>query len=116
MTGDWREKRIAELERDNAELRVENAELGTEYETLKQDITKLLGQRKAVVKHISAKDIDEYDALRRLRKGVAVVAVKNGTCQVCNVEVPQRDLQRAKATDAIFYCSGCERILYVPEK
>lgn len=97
-----------------AAWRTENAELGAEYESLKQDLTKLLGQRKALVKHISAKDLDEYDALRRLCKGVAVVQVKDGTCQVCHVEVPQRDLEQAKTTDQTFYCSGCERIIYVP--
>jgi predicted nucleic acid-binding Zn-ribbon protein len=95
--------------------RTENAELGAEYETLKRELAKLLGQRKAVVKHISAKDMDEYDALRRLCKGVAIVQVKDGTCQVCHVEVPQRDLEKAKETDETYYCSGCERIIYVAD-
>jgi predicted nucleic acid-binding Zn-ribbon protein len=93
----------------------ENAELGTEYQSLKRELTKLLGQRRALVKHIDAADLAEYDALRRLRQGMAVVAAKDGSCQVCHVEVPQRDLLRAKTTDEIYYCSGCERILYVPE-
>ena len=98
-----------------AAWRSENAELGAEYESLKQELTKLLGQRKALVRHISATDLAEYDALGRLRKGTAVVTTKNGSCQVCHVEVPQRDLERAKATEQLYYCSGCERILYVPE-
>jgi predicted nucleic acid-binding Zn-ribbon protein len=98
-----------------AAWRSENAELHAEYDTLRQDMAKLLSQRKTVVKHISAKDLDEYDALRRLRKGVAVVAVKDDTCQVCHVQVPHHDMQVATNTDQIAYCSGCERILYVPE-
>ena len=98
-----------------ATWRSENAELGAEYESLKQELSKLLGQRKALVKHVSATDLAEYDALRRLCKGTAVVATKDGSCQVCHVEVPQRDLERAKTTEQFYYCSGCERILYVPE-
>ena len=96
--------------------REENAELSQEYDTLRHDLARLLAQRKTVLKRISAKDLDEYDAIRRLRKGVAVVAVREDMCRVCNVQVPQRDLLRAQETDDFFYCSGCERILYVPEK
>jgi hypothetical protein len=96
--------------------REENAEFSQEYDTLRHDLARLLAQRKTVLKRVSAKDLDEYDAIRRLRKGVAVVAVREDMCRVCNVQVPQRDLQRARETDDFFYCSGCERILYVPEK
>jgi predicted nucleic acid-binding Zn-ribbon protein len=51
----------------------------------------------------------------RLCHGRAVVATKNGVCRACNVEVPQRDLEKAQTTDDLYYCSGCERILYVAE-
>jgi predicted nucleic acid-binding Zn-ribbon protein len=98
-----------------AAWRSEDAELSQEYDALKRELTQLLARRKALLKHVSAKDLDEYDAIRRLRKGLAVVAVKEGMCQVCNVQVPQRDLDRAGNTDEFYYCSGCERILYVPE-
>ena len=99
-----------------AAWRSENAELHAEYEALRQELTTLLAKRKAVIMHTSQKDMVEYDTVRRLRKGVAVVIVKSGTCQVCHVEVPQRDLEKAGGTDDIYHCSGCERILYVPEK
>jgi predicted nucleic acid-binding Zn-ribbon protein len=94
----------------------QNAELSQEYESLKQDLAQLLARRKAVVKHIDAPDMAEYKALCRLRQGVAVVAVKGDMCVTCNVQVPQRDLEKAQQTDELFYCSGCERILYVPEE
>ena len=99
-----------------AAWRSENADLHDEYEALRAELTKLLAQRKSVVKRIDARDLAEYDALRKILKGVAVVAVKGNSCQVCRVQVPQRDLERARDTDQILYCSGCERILYVPEK
>ena len=98
-----------------AAWRQENAQLSTEYDTLRHEMAKLLAQRKTVVKRIGATDLAEYDALRRLRKGIAIVATKDGACQVCNVRVPQRDLEKARDLDQIFYCSGCERILYVTE-
>ena len=75
-----------------------------------------LAQRKKVVKHIGPEDMSEYDAIRRLRKGRAVVSVKDGRCRVCNVEVPTRDFERARDTDELYYCSGCERIIYVQQE
>lgn len=95
--------------------RSENADLSAEYDALRQELTTLLGKRKSVARHVSEPDMAEYDALRRLRGGVAVVAVRNDTCQVCHVQVPMRDVERARDGDLFMYCSGCERILYVPE-
>ena len=93
----------------------ENGDLVQEFDTLKRELAHLLAQRKAVAKRISRNDMEEYAALQRLCKGRAVVGVKNGVCRACNVEVPKRDLEKAQTTDALYYCSGCERILYVPE-
>jgi len=98
-----------------AAWRADNAELSQEYDQLKAEIAHLLAQRRVLSRRVSEDDMAEYMALRRLRNGVAVVAVRNGMCRMCNVQVPQRDLQRAEQTDELFYCSGCERILYVPE-
>ena len=98
-----------------AAWRSENADLSAEYDALRQDLAELLGKRKALAKHVSETDMAEYDALRRLRGGIAVVRVRDSTCQVCHVQVPMRDVERARDGDAFMYCSGCERILYVPE-
>jgi len=93
----------------------ENAELHQEYETLKRELAQLLAQRKQVHQALSEKDRNEYSSLQRLRKGLAVVLVENGRCTTCNVSVPKRDLERAAQQDEIMHCSGCDRILYVPE-
>ncbi len=42
-----------------ATWRSKNAELHVEYDALRRDMAKLLGQRKTLVKHISAKVLDE---------------------------------------------------------
>jgi len=98
-----------------AAWRSEDADLSAEYDVLRHDLAELLGKRKALVKHVSETDMAEYDALRRLRGGIAVVRVRDGTCQACHVQVPNRDVERARNGDAFMYCSGCERVLYVPE-
>jgi predicted nucleic acid-binding Zn-ribbon protein len=98
-----------------AAWKAENADLHQEYDALKQELAQLLTQRKRIAANVSKGDMSEYDSLRRLRKGLAVVAVQKATCTVCNVSVPQRDVERAAQEDELYYCSGCDRILYVPE-
>jgi predicted nucleic acid-binding Zn-ribbon protein len=93
----------------------ENADLHQEYDTLKVELAQLLARRKQVLRAISEKDKNEYNSLQRLRKGIAVVAVHEGRCSACNVSIPKRDLERAAQKDEIMHCSGCDRILYVPE-
>jgi len=94
----------------------ENAELHQEYETLKQELAQLLAQRKQLLQALSEKDRNEYSSLQRLRKGLAVVLVEEGRCTTCQVSIPKRDLERAAQIDEIMHCSGCDRILYVPEE
>jgi predicted nucleic acid-binding Zn-ribbon protein len=98
-----------------AAWKADNLELSQEYDTLKQELAQLSEQRKRVAPHITERDMNEYTALRRLRKGVAVVAVRDGVCQICRVTVPGRDLERAAQTDELQHCFGCDRILYVLE-
>jgi predicted nucleic acid-binding Zn-ribbon protein len=93
----------------------ENAELHQEYATLKQELAQLLAQRKQVLQALSERDKNEYNSLQRLRKGLAVVAVQEDRCGACNVSIPKRDLERAAQIDEIMHCSGCDRILYVPQ-
>jgi uncharacterized protein len=93
----------------------ENIDLHQEYETLKKELAQLFAQRKQVLQALSEKDRNEYSSLQRLRKGLAVVLVQEGRCTTCNVSIPKRDLERAVQMDDIMHCSGCDRILYVPE-
>lgn len=94
----------------------ENAELHQEYQALKQELAQLLAQRKQLLQALPDKDRQEYASLQRLRKGLAVVLVEGGRCTTCNVSIPKRDLERAAQMDEIMHCSGCDRILYVPDE
>jgi predicted nucleic acid-binding Zn-ribbon protein len=96
--------------------RAENSELTQEYDALKRELARLLAKRKAFARRISARDMEEYNAIRKLKRGIAVTAVRNDICQTCHVQVPQRAIDMARGTDGFMYCSGCDRILYVPEE
>jgi predicted nucleic acid-binding Zn-ribbon protein len=93
--------------------RAENAELAQEYDVLRRELAQLVAKRKAFAKKVPALDLDEYNSIRRVRKGVAVTAVSEHICQTCYVQVPVRLVDKARDTQELVYCNGCDRILYV---
>ncbi|MBN1581339.1 MAG: hypothetical protein JXA89_11615 [Anaerolineae bacterium] len=95
--------------------RAENADLAQEYDDLKHELAQLIAKRKNFATHVSDLDLEEYNSLRKVRKGVAVTAVKNHICQACHVQVPARLIDRARDTDELIYCNGCDRILYAAD-
>ncbi len=91
--GEAARARMAEIEAKIAELRVDRDKLAA---TVKPDVLK------------------RYGAIR-MRRGLAVVSVKNGTCQGCNMNIPPQlyiTLQRGVTIET---CPSCSRIIYWEE-
>jgi len=82
--------RIAELEGKIAELRKERDALAT-------------GVKPEVLKRYST---------IRLRRGLAVVSVRNGTCQGCNMNIPPQLYNVLQRGLSIETCPSCHRIIY----
>ena len=53
-----------------------------------------------------------YRRLINGRKGIAVVGIKNGTCQGCFLTIPPQLVQEVRRQDRILTCSHCQRILF----
>ena len=82
--------RVAEIQGKIAELRAERDKLAAE---VKPDVLK------------------RYSGIR-IRRGLAVVGVKNGTCRGCNMNIPPQlyiVLQRGVSIET---CPSCHRIIY----
>ena len=91
--GEAARKRMEEIQGKIAELRVERDKLAV---AVKPDVLK------------------RYGAIR-MRRGLAVVSVKNGTCQGCNMNIPPQlyiVLQRGVTIET---CPSCSRIIYWEE-
>jgi predicted nucleic acid-binding Zn-ribbon protein len=48
----------------------------------------------------------------RMRRGLAVVAVSNGTCLGCHMNIPPQLYNQLQRADAILTCPQCHRIIY----
>jgi len=85
--------RMAEIEGKIAELRAERDKLTS---GVKPDVLK------------------RYSNIR-MRRGLAVVSVRNGTCQGCNMNIPPQLYNVLQRGASIETCPSCHRIIYWEE-
>jgi uncharacterized protein len=96
------EQRLAEGQRRNeAELTV-----------LQNTIAARRQAREEAKQQLDRAVMDLYQRLLNSRKGVAVVGIKNGTCQGCFLALPPQLIQEVRRNDRVLTCSHCHRILY----
>ena len=90
---DAAKERMAEIEGKIAELRVERDKLAAD---VKPDVLK------------------RYSNIR-MRRGLAVVSVRNGTCQGCNMNIPPQLYNVLQRGQTVETCPSCHRIIYWEE-
>jgi predicted nucleic acid-binding Zn-ribbon protein len=88
--GEAAKARMAEIEGKIAELRAEREKLAAE---VKPEVLK------------------RYSSIR-MRRGLAVVSVRNGTCQGCNMNIPPQLFIVIQRGLSIETCPSCHRIIY----
>ena len=57
-------------------------------------------------------DVLKKYATIRMRRGLAMAPVKNGTCQGCNMNIPPQVFNQLQRGDTIELCGNCNRIIY----
>ena len=78
---------------------------------LAERLEQLQAERESALAGVNPQTVSTYSRLRA-QSGHAVSVVRNGVCQWCRVNIPQKDVQHARA-GALVSCTNCERILYV---
>jgi predicted nucleic acid-binding Zn-ribbon protein len=91
--GDAARARMSEIEGKIAELRTERDQLAAQ---VKPEVLKRYGSI-------------------RMRRGLAVVSVRNGTCQGCNMNIPPQLYNVLQRGQTIETCPSCHRIIYWEE-
>lgn len=103
---------LREAERHFAE---DSAALRAQQATLQRALEALEERRQALVEHLSADVVQQYEALRA-RKGnkVAVALLRDSICTQCGQSVPSQLAQQARIGAELAFCPNCGRILYSP--
>jgi predicted nucleic acid-binding Zn-ribbon protein len=74
--------------------------------------TELQGERTAIVKEIQPALYQNYERVRKARRGVAIAEVVDGRCTACHIALRLQYYQDLKRGEAILTCESCHRILY----
>jgi uncharacterized protein len=102
---------VAAEERKTAAVRVEvEAERGR----LEAELAGLTATRAGIERQMTPEYVRLFNDGVATRRGVAVSAIKDGTCQACRVTVRPQQIMQARKGDEIVLCESCKRILYVP--
>jgi len=95
------------IEKDAEVARAKMADLEGKLATLR-------AEREALVSGLRPDVVKRYSTIR-LRRGLAVVAVKGGTCQGCNMNIPPQLYIQLQHGDSVETCPSCHRIVYWDE-
>jgi len=78
-------------------------------------IAQLEGQGSQVKPDIDKKILAQYERILLNRDGLAIVFVKDNSCQGCNMFVPPQVINLIRMYERIITCEVCNRILYINE-
>lgn len=79
---------------------------------LEHVLERLKSERSAALTLVEKDSLQIYENLRKRKSGVAVTSIKDGSCSVCGASLRPAEIQEARASQNLSYCSNCGRILY----
>lgn len=112
----------AQLKRTELEIRLDEAKAAREVrqEELKASLKKLSaekegfeGRRSKLTEGLDPSSLQQYEALRKSKGGIAVVKVERGLCQGCKMSLPTHQQQRVRGGRQVVLCSSCGRMLFL---
>jgi hypothetical protein len=106
-------KAQAHLASIEATWETDQARLRQQQDALNTTLSELQARRPTLAALINPADLSDYETLRPKKGGRAVVAVKDGVCQGCGMMASNSQLQRARSSAELTYCTACGRIFYI---
>ena len=104
-----------ELEQNGKQINKQKQEQEKELERLAQEKQALESQKKTIQQQIPQELLKRYNKIREYRDGLAVVSVKEGSCQGCFMSLMPQLFQEVRQNSDIYYCPHCNRIVYFKE-
>lgn len=114
--GDQKGARLQELSetlaREQAELKEAQKAIAGQIEQLQARTAARRREREQLAAQINATLCQRYEVIFGRRGGLAVVAVKAGTCQGCRMRIPPQLFNQIQRYEAVHFCPNCQRVLY----
>ena len=108
-----REGNLAQLD-ENVSL--QQAEVQGKIDALEQDVAGDRTSREEKVRSLPANIVKRYGTLRELRRGIAVVEARDGSCLGCNMNLPPQLYNTLFRGNELITCPHCQRILVLRQQ
>jgi hypothetical protein len=109
---DERQKELLTL---NETVGAEAKDIRSKMAALKDKLDALNGQRDEAKKIVDPPLLSRYENIRK-KRGVALVAVVNGTCRGCHMSLPPQMFNLLRSGQVtIETCPSCHRLVYAPD-
>ncbi len=112
---DTAKKSISQHEADLEALKLhvaeEEAVAKKQIAGIDKQIADARGAREEAAAAVSPAVLKRYSSIK-MRRGMALAPVKNGTCQGCNMNIPPQLYNIIQRGNSIEVCGSCNRIIY----
>jgi len=105
----------AEIKQTETAMAGEKAELDKQLQAAAAEVDRLTKQRAAESSNVSPDIFAKYERLIARRGQTAMVAVVNGACQGCFMNMRPETVAQLKKGTELVTCHSCGRILYLEE-
>jgi hypothetical protein len=102
----------ADLQLTTAKALQKNESLAEERDLLLKEVDKLCAERQAITGAIPTDVLENYESLRKQRRGMAVATVTDKACSACGTTLTPMQVQNVFMAADLTYCPTCSRILY----
>jgi predicted nucleic acid-binding Zn-ribbon protein len=107
------------LDERRGELEAVKAENVPKWEQLERDLSSIEDKmamerdhRKNVTVRMEKNLLNTYERIRKVKNGLAIVAIRKRACGGCFKTLPPQKIQEIRRTNRIITCENCGRILY----
>ena len=107
----------AQVEALKDQIGQETSRIEVRVAVLEQEVRQERAEREQIVRRLDAELCARYERIFSRRGGVAVVEIRDGTCQGCHMRLPPHMCNQIQSSylqnqGTIFQCPHCGRILY----
>ena len=121
VAGEQYDRRIKDSEKLLKEIedvaRRQRSQIESEATATEKDLGALSAERERAVTEIAENLLDHYDRIVRKHNGIALAEVRDEKCSACGMRIRPHVFQemRRPASEEMFHCETCTRILYYIE-
>jgi hypothetical protein len=101
-----------ELAKAEEEWRARKAEIESHLIALEGELAEAAGLRQSIAGRIDGDLVGRYEMIFARRAGMAVVAVSEGICQGCYMNVPHQLINEILKGERLMTCPSCNRLLF----